>query len=134
MVLDCDCESSTYLSTSRLWNLLRLLWLPAAAAAAGTAGPAAPFGGLLPALAFDGLDAIRELCEVRDELRENCDREARWDMYIGWLRWAGELDMNPSVPGDVDRLGQSERELSDTLRDRQLLWFEHSDIRRWRPL
>uniref|UniRef100_A0A182SKM8 Uncharacterized protein n=1 Tax=Anopheles maculatus TaxID=74869 RepID=A0A182SKM8_9DIPT len=120
------------LSTNRVWNLFKLLWLPAAAA--GTEGPVAPFGGLLPELAFDGLEAISELCEVRDELRENCDREARCDMYIGWLRWAGELDMKPSLPGEVDRLGQSDRELSDTLRDRQLLWFEHSDIRRWRPL
>uniref|UniRef100_A0A182MEQ1 Uncharacterized protein n=1 Tax=Anopheles culicifacies TaxID=139723 RepID=A0A182MEQ1_9DIPT len=120
------------LSTSRVWNLFKLFWLPAAAA--GTADPVAPFGGLLPELAFEGLEAISELCDVRDELRENCDREARCDMYIGWLRCAGELDMKPSLPGEVERLGQSERELSDTLRDRQLLWFEHSDIRRWRPL
>uniref|UniRef100_A0A182QPL6 Uncharacterized protein n=1 Tax=Anopheles farauti TaxID=69004 RepID=A0A182QPL6_9DIPT len=69
------------LSTSRLWNLFRLLWLPATAA--GTAAPFVPFGGLLPELAFDGLEAISELCEVREELRENCDREARCDMYIG---------------------------------------------------
>lgn len=123
------------LSTSRVWNLFRLFWLPTVAAA-GTDDPLAAFGGLLPELAFEGLDAISELCEVRDELRENCDRDARWDMYIGWLRCAGEPAMNPpSVPGEVDRLlGPSERELSDTLRDRQLLWFEHSDIRRCRPL
>lgn len=123
------------LSTSRMWNLFRLFWLPTAAEA-GTDVPLAAFGGLLPELAFEGLDAISELWEVRDELRENCDRDARWDMYIGWLRWAGEPAINPpSVPGEVDRLlGPSERELSDTLRDRQLLWFEHSDIRRWRPL
>lgn len=118
------------LSTNRVWNLFRLFWLPTAAGA-GTDGPLVAFGGLLPALAFEGLDAISELCEVRDELRENCDRDARWDMYIGWLRWAGEPAIKPpSWPGEVDRLGPSDRELSDTLRDRQLLWFEHSDIRR----
>lgn len=63
------------LSTSRVWNLFKLLWLSVDAG----------FGGLLPALALLGL-VISEVCEVRDEFRENCGLEARCDMYIGWLR------------------------------------------------
>lgn len=63
------------LSTKRVWNLFKLLWLSVDAG----------FGGLLPALAFPGL-VISEVCDVRDELRENCGLEARCDMYIGWLR------------------------------------------------
>lgn len=122
------------LSTRRVWNLFKLFRLPTAAEA-GSDEPLAAFGGLHPELAFEGLDAISELCELREELRENCDRDARCDMYIGWLRCAGEPAMNPpSFPGDVDKLGPSDRELSDTLRERQLLWLEHSDIRRCRPL
>lgn len=112
------------LSTSRVWKLLKLLWLPVAG-----------FGGLLllALAAFVGL-VINELCEFREVLRENCGRDARWDMYIGWLRCrAGEPATN-SLPGDVDKLGQSDRELSETFRLRQALWFEHSETRRWRPL
>lgn len=64
------------LSTNRIWNLFKLLWLSAVAG----------FGGLLPELALLGL-VISEVCEVREELRENCGRvEPRCDMYIGWLR------------------------------------------------
>lgn len=50
------------LSTSLVWNLFKLLWLPEAAG----------FGGLLLVVLapFVGL-VINELCEVRDELREN---------------------------------------------------------------
>lgn len=53
-------------------------------------------------------------------------------MYIGWLRClAGEPAAMKSLPGDVDKLGQSERELSDTFRLLQApLWFEHSETRR----
>lgn len=112
------------LSTSRIWNLFRLPWLPLEEAG---------FGGLVPVLAFVGL-VTSEHCEVRDEFRENWGREARCDMYIGWLRCrAGEPAIN-SFPGEFDRLGQSDRELSDTFRERQELWFEHSETRRWRPL
>lgn len=111
------------LSTSRKWNLFKLLWLSTEAG----------FGGLLPELALIGL-VISDVCEVREEFRENCGLEAKCDMYIGWLRWrAGDPAIN-SLPGDVDKLGQSDRELSDTFRERQELLFEHSDTRRWRPL
>lgn len=48
------------LSTNRIWNLFKLLWLSAAAG----------FGGLLPELALLGL-VIKDVCEVREELREN---------------------------------------------------------------
>lgn len=114
------------LSTSRVWKLLKLLWLPLLAG----------FGGLLllALAAFVGL-VTSEFCEFREALRENCGRDARWDMYIGWLRCrAGEPAAIKSLPGDVDKLGQSERELSETFRLRQLLWLEHSETRRWRPL
>lgn len=111
------------LSTKRVWNLFKLLWLSVDAG----------FGGLLPALALLGL-VISEVCEVRDELRENCGLEARCDIYIGWLRWRdGDPAIN-SLPGDVDKLGQSDREPSETFRERQELLFEHSETRRWRPL
>lgn len=111
------------LSTKRMWNLFKLLWLSVDAG----------FGGLLPALALLGL-VTSEVCEVRDELRENCGLVARCDMYIGWLRCRdGEPAIN-SLPGDVDKLGHSDREPSDTFRERQELLFEHSETRRWRPL
>lgn len=110
------------LSTSREWKLLKLLWLPVAG-----------FGGLL-LLALAALVGLvtSELCELREALRENWGRDARWDMYIGWLRCrAGEPAAMKSLPGDVDKLGQSERELSDTFRLLQApLWFEHSETRR----
>lgn len=93
----------------------------------------AGFGGLLLELALLGL-VINDVCEVREELRENCGLEAKCDMYIGWLRWrAGELATN-SFPGEVDKLGQSDLLLSDTFLERQELLLEHSDTRRCRPL
>lgn len=45
------------LSTRRMWNLLRLPWLPPVG-----------FGGLQPVLVLVGL--VNELCDVRDEVRE----------------------------------------------------------------
>lgn len=45
------------LSTKRVWNLFRLLWLPVVG-----------FGGLQPVLVFVGL--VNDVCDVRDEVRE----------------------------------------------------------------
>lgn len=60
------------LSTSRVWNLLKLLWLPLVG-----------FGGL----ALVGL--VNELSDVRDDVREN-GRELVRLIGIDWLRWTGD--------------------------------------------
>lgn len=64
------------LSTKRVWNLFRLLWLPAVG-----------FGGLQPVLVLVGL--LNELCDVRDDVREN-GRELVRLIGTEWPRWAGD--------------------------------------------
>lgn len=117
------------LSTNRVWNLFRLPWLPAAG-----------LGGLQPVLVLVGL-VINDVCEVRDDVRENSGRDVVRLTGIDWLRCDGDdtEPLLPSIkslppPGDVDRLGHSERH-SDALRERHVaLELEHSDDRRERPV
>jgi hypothetical protein len=103
------------LSTNRVWNLFKLPWLSAVG-----------FGGLQPVLFFVGL--VNELCDVRDDVREN-GRELVRLIGTEWPRWAGDAAKSPGV---VAKLGHSERH-SDTLRDRHEP-FEHSDTLRARFL
>ena len=107
------------LSTNRKWNLFKLLWLPSVA-----------FGGLVPVL-FVGL-VTKEVCDVREEFLENWGLEANRFIAIGALRCAGDVPKK-WLSGEDDKLGASEREHSDTLRDLQP-GFEHSDVFRERLL
>lgn len=59
------------LSTSRMWNLFKLFWLPPVG-----------FGGLHPVL----VGLVNELCDVRDDVREN----GRELVRFMWARWAGD--------------------------------------------
>lgn len=99
------------LSSSRLWNLLRL--------------DCEPFFGGDDDILLHGL-CIRLVCELRDEAREYCR-----DIFAGTLRCAGEPTIKSAPGGDVDRLGPSDLH-SDTFLERHDVPLLHSDTRRER--
>lgn len=85
------------LSTSRLWNLFKLFWLPTFAGFGGDA--------LLTLWVRVGL-MISDDCEFREFTRENWYRDPADETW--WrLRCEGELNAS-LVPGDVDRDAGSE--------------------------
>lgn len=100
------------LSTSRIWNLFKLPWLPDDG-----------FGGEQLSLVRVGV--VNEVCDVRDDVRENAFAlELLRFMKFRWLS---------NVLGDVEKLGHSDR-VSLTLRERHAFeLFEHSDTFRVRP-
>lgn len=99
------------LSTRRLWNLLSEDCDP-------------DLGGDDDA---DLLGDCRLDCDALDDALEYCRDDD--DMAMGTERWAGDPTMK-SLPGDVERLGPSDLEHSDTLRLRQDCGLEHSELRR----
>lgn len=108
-----DLSDRFSLSTSRVWNLLRL-------------DVDSLLGGLEPA---DLHGDCRLFCDVRDDVLE------KWrdvDECMAWERCAGE-PTTKSLPGEVDRDGPSDLH-SDTFRLRQFCGLEHSELRLDRPL
>lgn len=107
-----DLSERFSLSTSRVWNLLRL-------------DVDSLLGGLEPA---DLHGDCRLLCEVLDDALE------KWRDVEECMAWrcAGE-PTTKSLPGEVDREGPSDLH-SDTFLLRQVCGLEHSELRRDRPL
>lgn len=110
-----DLSDRFSLSTSRVWNLLRL-------------DVDSLLGGLEPA---DLHGDCRLLVDVREDVLEKW-RDVDECMCIAWERCAGE-PTTKSLPGDVDREGPSDLH-SDTFLLRQDCGLEHSELRRDRPL